>query len=405
MFLRQVAPLIAVLSCIMPLTACEESTGPTSFAPRSGIVDPEAYGALPWTFPVVNEIRVVNEFGGDIIVTAREVPTAKEVALDYTAYGSGPDLVQAAADARRAVHVDMEYHPSDGAVIITALGSPLQESQTGQGVRLHVRVPHGVDLDLTTHDGSITVAGAVKSVLASATNRVEVRGAVGSLTLTATNGGIVADGGNGQHIHANSQNGGISIYSTDAQVTAAVTGSGGIEFVGTLAGQDNGFLTHTGPITIALPEDADYSFLVRTPNGRVITDFRPRKPNVADGRPVCGFVKGHQAYDYHVRYLDDIYSHLDINFANAGSSYLSGTLDANTYYLFTDRTEFTVYTPLPEVIHIYPDDGRESIDVNRPGQPLATADCTTPLPQPNVRFEVVTQSGLVFLHHILMRRQ
>jgi hypothetical protein len=105
-----------------------------------------------------------------------------------------------------------------------------------------------------------------------------------------------------------------------------------------------------------------------------------------------------------VRRLDDIYSHLDVNFANAGT-YLSGTLDANTYYLFTDRAEFTVYTPLPEVIHIYSNDGQESIDVNRPGQPLATADCTTPLPQPSVRFMAVTQSGLIFIHHILMQRQ
>ena len=405
MFLRRLTSFCISLSIVLTLTACEELPNRSSSLPRLGAnLDPEAFGAMPRVYPAVSEVRVDNEFGGDIIITEHEVLQANEVALDYTAFSSGPDLIEAAAQARRVVKVDTNYDAPNRRVIITAISSAVEEPQPGQGVRLHVRVPRGVNLDLSTRTGRITVAGAVNDVLASATDRIEVRGAVGGLTLTTTNGGIVADGGYGQEIKTRSQLGGISIFSTEARVTASVTGTGGIEFVGTLAGQDNTFLTYTGPITIALPEDAAYSFRVNTTNGRVLTDFRPRKPNADEGRPVCGFVEGAKTYDYHIHRLDDIYSHLDINFANAGS-YLSGTLDANTYFLFTDHPEFTVYTSLPEVIHIFSGDRRESIDVNRPGQPLATPDCNTPLPSTDVRFTVTTQSGLVFLHHILMRRQ
>jgi hypothetical protein len=187
-------------------------------------------------------------------------------------------------------------------------------------------------------------------------------------------------------------------------VTAVVTGTGGIEFVGTLAGKENSFITYTGPITVALPEDVPYSFYATAPGGRMLTDFRPSRANAGGTRPVCGMIFSRESYDYHVRYLDDIYSHLDVTFANAGS-YLSGTLGTDTYYFFSDRSEMTFHTPFPQAIHILAEDRRNRADVGQPGQPLDVPECSTPLPDPDVRFTASTHSGLIFIHHILMRRQ
>ena len=401
MLLRWMTQFFFIACLAMALAACDQPPKQSSAYPRSsGNIDPEAYGALPRTYPVVSAVRVDNQFGGDIVITEHDMPQAKEVALDYTAYSTGPDPVVASAEARRAVEVNTYYEP-DGRVRIAAIGALQQPPQAGQSVRLHVRVPRGVDLDLTTRAGRITVSGGVKNVAASATDRIEVHGAVGSLTLVTSGGGIVADGGSGQSIETRSGNGNTTIYSTDAKVTAVVTGTGGIEFVGTLAGRDNSFLTFTGPITIALPEDVPYTFSVLSPNGRLLTDFRPRKSNAAaDARPVCGLIFRGQAYDYRVRYVDDIYSHLDVNFANAGT-YFTGTLGADGYYFYTDRSDLTFYTPFPQAIHIYAENGRNSADI---GQLLNIPDCSG-LPKTDIRFTANTQSGMIFIHHILMRRQ
>jgi hypothetical protein len=404
MFLRRIAPLLFAVGLALVLAACDEPPGKSASPSRSGTpIDPEAYGAMPRALPAVSVVRVDNEFGGDIIITAHELPQAKEVALDYTAFSTGPDPVLAAAEARRAVDVRLDYDPS-GRVIIWTAGALGQPPRAGQSVRLHVRVPRGVDLDLTTRAGRIVVSGEVRHVLASATDRIEVHGAIGDLTLVTLAGGIVADGGNGQRIDTRSQNGDVTIFSTDARVTAVITGTGGVEFVGTLAGRDNSFLTATGPITVALPEDVPYSFLATAPGGRLLTDFRPNRASANSVRPVCGMVFSGQAYDYRVRYLDDIYSHLDVAFANVGS-YVSGTLSADAYYFFTDRSDVTFHTPFPQAIHILAENRRSSADVDRPGQPLGVSECSTPLPETDVRFTARTNSGLIYIHHILMRRQ
>lgn len=393
MFLHRVISLLLAVSVALALAACDKSPGQYSLSSRSVVVDPEAYGAIPRIYPAVMEVRIVNEFGGDILVTVHDLPQAKEVALDYTAYSTGPDLVRASAEARRAVDVTMTSDIPE-VVRIKALGTTAQPPPPGQAVRLHVRVPRGVDLDLATRAGRIIVAGEVRHVRARAPERIEVRGAVGDLDLQTTGGGIVADGGNGRRIVAHAQNGGINIFSTDARVTAAITGTGGIEFVGTLVGKENSFLTATGPITVALPDSATYSFHATAPGGRLLTDFLPARVRDGSLRPVCGLINSSATYDYHVRYLDDIYSHLDVTFASAGS-YLSGTLGADTYYFFSDRGDLTIHTPYPQAVHILAE--------TRTGQPQGVAECSLPAPDMPVRFTAHTASGLIFIHHILMR--
>jgi hypothetical protein len=401
MFLRQVISLLLAVSSALALVACDNSPGQSPLSSGSGVVDPEAYGAIPRIYPAVMEVRVANEFGGDILVTVHDLPQTKEVALDYTAYSTGPDLVRAAAEARRSVEVTMTSE-IPAVVRIRSIGTTAQPPPPGQAVRLHVRVPRGVDLDLAARDGRIIVAGEVRNVHARATDRIEVRGAVGDLDLQTTSGGIVADGGNGHRIEVHSQNGGINIFSTDASVVAAITGTGGIEFVGTLIGRDNSFLAVTGPITVALPESTAYSFHAAAPGGRVLTDFQPARARDGSIRPVCGLINGGEAYDYHVRYLDDIYSHLDVSFANAGN-YLSGTLGADIYYFFSDSQDLTFHTPYPQAIHILAENRFNRTDVDRPGQPLGVAECSLPAPDPPVRFTAHTQRGLIFIHHILLQ--
>jgi len=398
--MRRMAMLVFLLYLMILLTACNAQSG-TALALRSAApVDPEAYGAVPGFFRHVNGVRVQNDFGGDIVVVEHELPQAtQEVTLDYTAYSTGPDSVRASADARRAVNVTMSYE-TDGWVVVLARTTQ-QAQQPGQGVRLHIRVPRSANLDLRTSAGRITVSGEVNKVYANATGRIEVHGALGEMALETTGGGIVADGGYDHHIETRLQNGDITIFSVGASVTAAITETGGIEFVGTLRGKDNSFVTATGPITVALPEDVPYSFYVYAPSGQLATDFRLDKGgNPAQGpRPVCGQIDNGQTYDYHARYLEDIYGHLYVAFANAGT-YLSGTLSTDSYYFYTDRTDIAVYTRFPQAIHIYPAAAR-----NPAGQLQGVPDCDRLPPEPEVRFTVSTKSGFVFIHHILMNRQ
>jgi hypothetical protein len=159
-------------------------------------------------------------------------------------------------------------------------------------VDYRLTVPRWMSLGLSGMDSKISVQGVEGDVSAEAVNgSVVVRGGRGSVRASSVNGEVEVTGGSGS-IEASSVSDGITLRSVSGRVRAesvsgdvellgiasesveASTVSGDLRYVGALRpGGSYRFETHSGDVTVALPESPDVTVSMSTYSGEFASNF------------------------------------------------------------------------------------------------------------------------------------
>jgi len=167
-----------------------------------------------------------------------------------------------------------------------------EEIEIPSRVDYRLTVPRGMSLGLSGLNSSISVEGVDGDVTAEVVNgSVEVRGGRGSIRLEAINGAVEVTGARGS-VEASSVNDGITLRDVEGRVRAesvngdvrllgivsesveAGTVSGDVRYEGALrAGGSYRFESHSGDVTVALPERPDVTVSVDTYSGEFASSF------------------------------------------------------------------------------------------------------------------------------------
>lgn len=381
---RRVATLWFGTLMLLSAVGCD----PNSVA-RKGSDPEEVFDAQHTPVPVVRPVTVVNEVGGDIVITTG---SSGEVALDYNTLGVGADRESAISEAHRNVNTTM----TDTADGISIFAQPLRNENDADRVWIHVRVPLQTPLTISTTVGSITVSGAVGPVNANTNNgAIVIRGAAGPLNLTTLNGEIVADGGL-DRLGLHAKNGNISIYAVDVHVIADTT-VGSIKFIGTLKGHDNLFrTTGNGNIVVALPITTTHTVYASTSSNQIIDEFLPGKGNI---EVICGAISDEVKYNYQVNQHDDQIARLELNVITA-TKYFSGTLADGVYQFQTNSGNLSFFTNVPNALHLDLVSGGQSSQLDGFTNQHFDQKCNGAPNKPAISFTAQTDSGSIYIHGI-----
>src|SRR4029077_10432272 len=124
------------------------------------------------------------------------------------------------------------------------------------------------EVSVETVRGDINIKGGTGSVTAkSIEGQIAVEGARGKINVNSVNEGIKISGSSGD-IVAETTNGDISLVNIQSSAVEVNTVNGSILYDGTT--NDKGgyrFATHNGNITLAVPENANVTFSLRTYQG------------------------------------------------------------------------------------------------------------------------------------------
>jgi DUF4097 and DUF4098 domain-containing protein YvlB len=147
------------------------------------------------------------------------------------------------------------------------------------------------EVAVETVRGDIVVKGGSGVVSArTIEGEISVDGARGKITLSSVNQGIKVSGSGGE-ITAETTSGSISLTRMEAASVHLATVSGDVAYEGTLAA--NGryqFSTHSGDVTMTLPETSNATFNVRTYHGEFGTSLAltgPPQSEVRRGKRVA----------------------------------------------------------------------------------------------------------------------
>lgn len=279
-------------------------------------------------------VTLVNELPGEIQVVAYpDDPNTpdNEITMDYARTGWGEKTEDQAADeAEQHIVVTMQNELSGIEIRVKS-----QNANPNDTVVLHVRVPPRTPLKITNTRGNSVVIGEFNYVEAQMTQagNIEVRGAVGKLSLKTPAGNISVDemgqpSDQSGSLDLETGKGNISMYAVGVNVKATAS-NGDIQFVGSLmANQPNYFETKgKGNITLALPDDVSYTFDA-TGGDKVVNDFVPSSI-------VCGEAPPTATLDYHAEPIPGQIGHVNITYQSTTTHHISGTMMAqNHYYLF-----------------------------------------------------------------------
>jgi DUF4097 and DUF4098 domain-containing protein YvlB len=130
------------------------------------------------------------------------------------------------------------------------------------------------DVKVTTVEGNLTVRGGDGTIALTTINgKIEVRGGKGRMELRSTSEDIEATDVEGD-VLAETVSGDISLRGINARRVEAQTVSGDVEFQGTIR-NDGAYtlLTHSGDITIALPDGANASVRAAVGSGDIEASF------------------------------------------------------------------------------------------------------------------------------------
>jgi DUF4097 and DUF4098 domain-containing protein YvlB len=118
--------------------------------------------------------------------------------------------------------------------------------------------------------GNITVRGGGESIALNTVNgRIEVSGARGRLDLHSVSEGIVVTDSQGD-VTAETVSGDIELRGVDAKMVDVQTVSGSLVYSGRIAdGGSYSLLTHSGEITVGIPENANATIAVATASGDI----------------------------------------------------------------------------------------------------------------------------------------
>ncbi len=346
--------------------------------------------------PIHSMPIVVRTYHGDIDVV--DDPTVSEAQIDLVRIGAGDARASAVQDGYATITATTVI--SDGKIFV-AVGRT--DGQATGHALLHLRVPNGAVLDLTTDQGNINVAGPVGTVKAgSRGGNIAVRGAGGSLDLTAQNGSVIVDGGSQQLVLRAASD--ITIYAKDVTVTAHST-AGRILFVGRLSSGTSTFDTSSDQdIMIALPDRATFNMDAKTTNNLIISDFPNQLKGSSDWTPICGKITARPPHSYRPETgALGQYGQVAVKMITSTDSY-SATL-TDTYYRFdTSLSDIAFIRPAMSAIHadVGPDTTILLVDdLQKPhNEEFCTGIVTNPPQLAPVTLKLSTGGGRIRVQHM-----
>jgi DUF4097 and DUF4098 domain-containing protein YvlB len=134
----------------------------------------------------------------------------------------------------------------------------------------------GVEGDVSAEvvNGAVVVLGGRGSIrVSSISGAVEVSGARGSVEVSAVNDGVTLRNVEGR-VRVESVNGNVELAGIASELVEASTVSGDLRYEGALrAGGSYRFESHSGDVTVALPERPDVTVSVDTYSGEFASSF------------------------------------------------------------------------------------------------------------------------------------
>jgi hypothetical protein len=276
--------------------------------------------------------------------------------------------------------------------------------------------------NVNTRKGNIEVHGDVGGVTAtvSGSGNIQVCGANGDVALATDGGSILADILPGHNVAVRAATGNIEIRA-DAATVSAGTSNGNIRFVGSLRpGSTHQFtVKETGNIQVAVPIYPDtmvttpvtaprivYRFNISTAANPVEIEYPAHGAatgNPASALPICGFIHSSGPYDYHIENTPAALGRIEISPVITSTYFFTGTLATNYFRFDTNQTRVSFFTPITQSIHIYT---AAQLNQIKAGQASIVPECEAALSdnlKDAITLTLTTESGLVYVHHRLMR--
>ena len=253
-------------------------------APEAAAEDEQVSTDTTLSVPARSRLALEN-FSGDIVVSGWDRNTVR---------------IRAGHEPRTRIHLDVR--PATVVVrAVTHLRLPdlgdrrharVEEIEIPSRVDYWLTVPRWMSLGLSGLNSSISVEGVNGDVSAEVVNgSVVVRGGRGSIRLESMNGVVEATGVRGSveassvnqgitlrdvegRVRAESVNGGVELFGIVSEAVEASTVSGNLRYEGVLrAGGSYRFESHSGDVTVALPERPDVTVSVDTYSGEFASSF------------------------------------------------------------------------------------------------------------------------------------
>jgi DUF4097 and DUF4098 domain-containing protein YvlB len=213
-------------------------------------------------------LRISNQ-GGDIVVRAWDrnqlrVRAAHSSRSRVTIDVQGA-VAEVSARGRTGMSGMVDYEVTAPAWMALDLGGMYAEV-TIEGTRAPVKVQ--------TLEGNITLRGGAESITLNTVNgRIDVSGARGRVELHAVSEGIVVSDVRGD-VTAETVSGDIELRGIDAKMVDVQTVSGDLVYDGRIVeGGSYSLLTHSGEITVAIPEGANATIGVATASGDIVSNL------------------------------------------------------------------------------------------------------------------------------------
>jgi hypothetical protein len=305
--------LIALLT-LSSMARADEGDGPR--APEAPVPARAARAARPPRAPAAPAVPdwADQEEGGDATHTDTTLAVPARVRLELENFGG--EIVVASWD-RKAVRVQAEYQPGTSVdcevgpatiVLRSVRLVRIPELTSRRRVRVQripiptqvdyrLTVPRSMNLRLSGVNTRITVAGVEGDISAETVNgRVAIRGGRGNVKVSAVTGGVEVIGSRGSieassvnddvtlqdvegPVHAESVSGDVILERIGSDEVEASTVSGNLRYSGTLRpGGSYQLESHSGDLTVILPEHPDVTISADTYSGEFSSSFLPRNP-------------------------------------------------------------------------------------------------------------------------------
>jgi len=140
------------------------------------------------------------------------------------------------------------------------------------------------ELSIETVRGDIVLKNVGSAVVKTIEGGIQVDGARGKLAVSSVNEDIKITGASGE-IVADTTNGGVTMTRMESASVEVATVNGDVVYEGTLADRGHySFTNHNGDIELAVPENANATFNVRTYNGEFSPSLAVKGPDPSEVR-------------------------------------------------------------------------------------------------------------------------
>ncbi len=242
--------VVPALAALIALTACtpkEIEIWAEAHSPAES-----ASATRNASFPIAEVSTVLDVVSSNGRITVRGAEGIEQVSVIATLHSRG-DTVEEANERVGKIIIHMTQ--DNGRITLRYDGSEQAEDiRRFSGVGFQVTVPVRADVDLTTSNGYIEVAGVVGSVVADTSN--------GQIALTGCQGEFRLDTSNGE----------IQLQDVDAMVDAE-TSNGAIIFRGRLLPGTHRMNTSNGTIQVTIPRDLAILINAETSNGTITSSL------------------------------------------------------------------------------------------------------------------------------------